>query len=252
MDRSSSASRACRLSTLVLTGIGLLLLATRVGAQAPSNAARSVRRAIAPSTERRTLAAVRAASAPTIDGRLDDAAWSAASVGRDFVQRAPDVMQPATQRTEVRILFDDAALYVAMRMSDSAADSIVAPLARRTADPFSDCAELSIDGYLDRRTAFRFMINPSGVQRDALVSGDDLFTEDIGWDAVWASATRRDSAGWTAELRDRKSTRLNSSHSQISYAVFCLKKKKKKKTKNSTTKKEKNNMSKKKGSRRLT
>ncbi|HKP16341.1 MAG TPA: DUF5916 domain-containing protein, partial [Gemmatimonadaceae bacterium] len=107
----------------------------------------------------------------------------------------------ATQRTEVRILFDDAALYVAMRMFDSAPDSIVAPLARRDADPYSDWAELSIDGYLDRRTAFRFMINPAGVQRDALVSGDDLFTEDIGWDAVWASETRRDSAGWTAELR---------------------------------------------------
>ena len=201
MDRSSSASRARRFSMPVLASVGLLLAAARVGAQAPSDAARAVQRAVAPSVERRTLAAVRAASAPTLDGRLDDAAWSAAAVGRDFVQRAPDVMRPATQRTEVRVLFDDAALYVAMRMFDSAPDSIVAPLARRDADPHSDWAELSIDGYLDRRTAFRFMINPAGVQRDALVSGDDLFTEDIGWDAVWASATRRDSAGWTAELR---------------------------------------------------
>jgi hypothetical protein len=88
-----------------------------------------------------------------------------------------------------------------MRMFDSAPDSIVAPLARRDADPYSDWAELSIDGYLDRRTAFRFMVNPAGVQRDALVSGDDLFTEDDGWDAVWTAATRRDSLGWTAELR---------------------------------------------------
>ena len=135
MHRSFSALRARRSSTPVLAGLGLLLLAARVDAQAPTNAARSVQRAVVPSTERRTLAAVRAPSIPTLDGRLDDAAWSAAAVGRDFVQRAPDVMQPATQRTEVRILFDDAALYVAMRMFDSAPDSIVAPLARRDADP---------------------------------------------------------------------------------------------------------------------
>ena len=202
MHRSSSASRERHVTMPLLVGIAALMLsAGKAAAQAPANAARAVQRAIAPGIERRALAAVRATNAPAIDGRIDDAAWGAAAVGRDFVQRAPDVMQPATQRTEVRILFDDAALYVAMRMFDSAPDSIAAPLARRDADPYSDWAELSIDGYLDRRTAFRFMVNPAGVQRDALVSGDDLFTEDIGWDAVWASATRRDSAGWTAELR---------------------------------------------------
>ena len=202
MHRSSCSSRPRHVSLLSLcTAATLLLAAERAAAQAPTNAARAVQRAIAPSTERRVMSAVRATSVPVIDGRFDDAAWRTASVGRDFVQRAPDVMQPATQRTEVRVLFDDAALYVAMRMFDSAPDSIVAPLARRDADPYSDWAELSIDGYLDRRTAFRFMVNPAGVQRDALVSGDDLFTEDAGWDAVWASATRRDSTGWTAELR---------------------------------------------------
>ena len=202
MVRSFSASRACRVTVPVLVGIAALVLpAGGAAAQAPANAVRAVRRAIAPVTDRRALRAMRATSAPTIDGRLDDAAWGTAPIGRDFVQRAPDVMQPATQRTEVRVLYDDAALYVAMRMFDGAPDSIVAPLARRDTDPYSDWAELSIDGYLDRRTAFRFMVNPAGVQRDALVSGDDLFTEDIGWDAVWASATRRDSAGWTAELR---------------------------------------------------
>jgi Domain of unknown function (DUF5916)/Carbohydrate family 9 binding domain-like len=203
MDHSSRAPRSrCTAIPATLAVVATLLLLTgRAGAQAPTDAARAVRRAIVSPAERRSLVAVRASSAPVIDGRLDDAAWSAASVGLDFVQRAPDVLKPATQRTEVRLLIDDAAVYVAMRLFDSAPDSIVAPLARRDADPYSDWAEVSIDGYLDRRTAFRFMVNPAGVQRDAVVSGDDLFTEDIGWDAVWASATRRDSAGWTAELR---------------------------------------------------
>src|SRR5215207_7553780 len=199
-SRPARSRRIPRQATLAVAAT-LALVAGGAGAQAPADAARGVRRAIAAPAERRTLAAVRATSAPAIDGRLDEAAWSAAPVGRDFVQRAPDVLQPATQRSEVRILIDDVAVYVAMRLFDSAPDSIVAPLARRDADPYSDWAEVSIDGYLDRRTAFRFMVNPAGVQRDAVVSGDDLFTEDIGWDAVWASATRRDSAGWTAELR---------------------------------------------------
>lgn len=203
MDRPSCAARS-RHHSITAMLVGVAALATpraRVDAQAPAPATRAIERAIAAGGARRSLAAMRAPSAPVLDGRLDDPVWQAAAVGRDFVQRAPDVMQPATQRTEVRVVFDDAALYVAMRMFDSAPDSIVAPLARRDADPYSDWAELSIDGYLDRRTAFRFMVNPAGVQRDAVVSGDDLFTEDIGWDAVWASATRRDSAGWTAELR---------------------------------------------------
>jgi len=200
MIRPTRAARTRRVMPTMLGAIVALALSSRaVRAQAPAAAVTS--RAFAASADRRALAAARATSVPTIDGRLDDAVWSTAAAGRDFVQRYPDALAPATQRTEVRILFDDAALYVAMRMFDSAPDSVVAPLARRDGDPYSDWAEISIDGYLDRRTAFRFVVNPANVQRDALVSGDDLSNQDDGWDAVWSSATRRDSLGWTAELR---------------------------------------------------
>src|SRR5215208_4054069 len=99
MGHSSRAprSRHIAISATLAVVAALLLFAGRVGAQAPTDATRAVRRAIVARTERRSLAAVRASNAPVIDGRLDDAAWSAASVGRDFVQRAPDVLQPATQ-----------------------------------------------------------------------------------------------------------------------------------------------------------
>jgi hypothetical protein len=150
---------------------------------------------------RRALQSVRPASRLTIDGRLDEAAWASAGVASDFVQHYPDVQRAATHPTEARILIDDGALYVAMRLTDPAPDSIIAPLARRDYSDYSDWAQVIVDSYHDRRTAFRFALNPAGIQRDALLTGDREFTEDLGWDAVWSGAAARDSAGWTAEFR---------------------------------------------------
>ncbi|HEX2190224.1 MAG TPA: DUF5916 domain-containing protein [Longimicrobiaceae bacterium] len=147
------------------------------------------------------LRASRATAPVRVDGRLDDPAWAAAAVAGGFVQRAPDPGAPASQRTEVRVLYDDAALYVAARMHDDRADSIAAPLARRDAGAsvYSDWFDVLVDSYHDRRTGFRFGVNPRGVRRDVYHSDDA--NEDAGWDAVWEAATRVDSAGWTAEIR---------------------------------------------------
>ena len=147
----------------------------------------------------RVLHAVRAPQPPALDGRLDDAAWAAAPVAGGFVQARPNSGAAATQPTEVRMAYDDGALYVAARMHDARADSIVGRLARRDADVYSDWFAVSIDSYHDRRTAFVFAINPRGVKRDATLTGDD--ESDDGWDAVWDAAVRADSAGWTAEIR---------------------------------------------------
>ena len=102
--------------------------------------------------------------------------------------------------TEVRILYDDAALYVGVRMRDSHPDSIAAQLARRDASGiFSDWVHVIIDSYHDRRTAFRFTVNPKGVKKDVYTSNDGA--EDLNWDAVWDVATTIDSGGWNAEYR---------------------------------------------------
>ena len=199
--RPARASRHVLLRATALAGVASIAITTTLAAQAPRRARLAVQRVVAAAPERRSLVAARATSAIVIDGRLDDPAWRDAPVGRDFVQRSPDALQRATQPTEARVLVDDAALYVALRLFDSAPDSILAPLARRDADLYSDWAEVLVDGYLDHNTAFRFMVNPAGVQRDAVISGDDLSNEDAGWDAVWQSATARDSAGWMVELR---------------------------------------------------
>jgi hypothetical protein len=125
-------------NALLLAAVAASTVALPAGelhAQQPAGAAAAIRPA--PRAEPRAgavrpaLNAVRAIVAPTIDGILDDAAWTAADAGSDFTQLQPRPGEPASERTEVRIVYDDDAIYVAMRMYDSSPDSIVARLARR-------------------------------------------------------------------------------------------------------------------------
>jgi hypothetical protein len=178
----------------------LLLLPCPVVAQGIAQGA--VHSASAPASAGvRTVSGVRISGAPpVIDGRLDDEAWAAAEPATGFVQMRPDPGKAATERTEARVLYGDEAIYVAMRMYDSAPDSVAAQLARRDASGvYSDWAHVLIDSYHDRRTGFRFSANPRGVKKDILHYDDT--SEDVNWDAVWEVGTRVDSAGWTAEFR---------------------------------------------------
>jgi hypothetical protein len=144
--------------------------------------------------------AVRAPSSIKLDGKLDDPAWSAALPVTAFTQSYPAPGAQPTQKTEARILYDDEALYVGVRMFDTKPDSIAAQLARRDASGiYSDWLHVVIDSYHDRRSGFRFSVNPKGVQKDVLHSDDR--NEDLNWDAVWEVATQVDSGGWNAELR---------------------------------------------------
>ena len=122
---------------------------------------------------RKSLRAARlAGSAPTIDGRLDDAVWQSAAAGTDFVQLQPNPGRPATQKTEIRFAYDNDAIYVAARMYDTRPDSVVAQLARRDSEVYSDWVYVCLDSYYDRRTAFAFGVNPKGVKVDVLLYDD--------------------------------------------------------------------------------
>ena len=148
----------------------------------------------------RSMRASRATSAPKIDGHLDDAVWAEATPSADFTQSYPNAGAAATEKSEVRILYDDDALFVGVRMFDAKPDSIAAQLARRDASGiYSDWLHVVVDSYHDRRTGFRFSVNPRGVQKDVLHSDDR--NEDLNWDAVWEVGTSVDSLGWTAEYR---------------------------------------------------
>jgi len=193
----------CNLIALVATSMILLCACTLFGQAPPRRTGTpdpAPGYAGAPATMR-TVPALRldAGSVPVIDGRLDEGAWARAQPVGDFIQYHPDAGAPASQRTEVRILFDDDALYVAARLHDTAPDSIAAQLARRDDDGYSDWFHVAIDSYHDRRTAFTFGLNPRGVKQDVFLYDDTK--QDVSWDAVWDGAARIDSLGWTAEFR---------------------------------------------------
>ncbi len=147
----------------------------------------------------RALRATPAAVAPAIDGLLNEAVWGDAPVASGFVQFRPRAGEPATERTEVRVLYVPGAIYVAARLHDTRPDGIIRRLARRDERTVSDAFRVGIDSYFDRRTAFVFEVNASGVQRDWLQYDDTR--QDAAWDAVWESAVSSDAGGWVVEMR---------------------------------------------------
>ena len=145
-----------------------------------------------------TIGAVPATGLIRIDGRLDDAAWVAALPVSDFTQRQPDEGKPASERTEVRVLYDATALYIGARLHD-AGGPVSTRLGRRDSSlPGSDWFTIVIDSYHDHITAFRFSVNPSGVRRDEKQGSDE---EDETWDPVWTASASTDTEGWSVELR---------------------------------------------------
>ena len=133
-----------------------------------------------------------------IDGLLSEQQWKRDGI-TNFTQRDPVEGAQPTQRTELWISYDDNALYVAVRLYDSAPDSIVARVGRRDSDLNSDWFFLAIDSYLDRRNGFFFGVNPSGSIKDGIIYNDEAL--DDSWDAVWDAEARIDEQGWTVEMR---------------------------------------------------
>jgi len=137
-------------------------------------------------------------SAIRVSGELSDEVWRTAAPVDDFVQREPEEGGRPSQRTEFRVAYDAATLYVKIRAFDTEADKIATYLTRRDADSPSDWLRVIVDSYHDRRTAFEFAVNPSGVKQDRYWFNDN--NKDDGWDAVWDVKVGRDADGWSAEF----------------------------------------------------
>lgn len=151
------------------------------------------------STTRR-IRALQVTEAIKIDGRLDELSWSEATPATDFRQQEPNEGDPATEKTEVRVLFDEKNLYVGVHAFDSEPTRINSrELVRDAEFENDDQVAILLDTYNDRRNAYRFIVNPLGTQQDALITdeGRDL---NLSWDAPWTSAGRIDETGWIVEL----------------------------------------------------
>ena len=147
----------------------------------------------------RTVRAVRTPEPPQIDGRLSEDAWSQAPIADGFIQRDPDEGRPATEQTEVRVLYDQDAVYIGARLHDSQPALIARRLSARDELPDADHLTIYLDPRHDHLTGAQFTITAAGVQRDAVISNDT--SESPSWDAVWSSAVTVDATGWSAEIR---------------------------------------------------
>ena len=179
--------------------LGLPLLAAVTIASQSTSPSSTRQAGDPPSPSARSVTAVRAAQAPVIDGRDDDAVWQTATPITAFQEWRPSEGGEPKFPTEAKVAYDASNLYIFVRAFDPHPDSIITVLARRDYFTPSDMVWLFIDPYHDRRTGFEFGVNPSGVKLDAQIYNDG--NEDFAWDAVWDVATRIDSRGWTAEFR---------------------------------------------------
>ena len=145
-----------------------------------------------------SVTATFADAAPVVDGLLDEEAWVDAEPLTRFVQFEPLRGQRASQPTQVRILFDETAVYFGFSVTEPA--SLTAELTRRDADLLTDDAVVVVlDTYGDRQSGYVFAVNPLGTQTDGRIAGDGREVDET-WDGEWSAATARTDDGWTVEI----------------------------------------------------
>jgi hypothetical protein len=136
----------------------------------------------------------------TVDGYLKETLWKRAHFVNNFIQKEPNEGAPATEPTEIRVLFDDLYLYIGVVCFDSEPDKIVANEMRRDGElENDDYFEVFIDASHDHRNAFYFAVSPLGARRDALIR-DEGSNINWNWDGIWIAKAKRTERGWTAEI----------------------------------------------------
>ena len=190
-------SRFC-LATVASLVSGPFFLLPAIHAQTPSTQ----------SSQLPTMTAVRAQVAPTVDGDvLGDDAWSAAQPATGFVQKVPDEGEPASEKTEVFVMFDDENFYVGVICHDRNPEGIIVSDTRRDASLVeTDSFQMILDTYDDDQSAFFFGTHPAGMQYDGQVTRDgevDFDTSggfNLAWDGAWEVKAKIFEGGWSAEF----------------------------------------------------
>ena len=135
---------------------------------------------------------------PHIDGKLDDACWATGNVATDFTTNAPQFGNPAALKTEVRITYDNTAMYVVAFMHDNKPEKMLSTLTKRDQLRNVETFVFGFDTYHDGLNSYRFEVSLAGVQADARMSPNNT---DYNWDAVWESKVSVSSDGWIVEAK---------------------------------------------------
>ena len=135
---------------------------------------------------------------PVIDGKLNDACWKTGEWSGNYTQWIPNDGAQPSQPTQLRILYDDKNMYVAIRAFDNEPKKIIRKAGRR--DEFAgDMVGVSFDSYHDHRTAFEFDASAAGQKVDLVITNP--MNADLNWNAVWYVKTSNEDSAWTAEYR---------------------------------------------------
>ena len=206
------------LRPFVVRAAATLGVSAALGAVAASGAAAqqpSAGLAVGPGV--RTVTAVEVDAPPVVDGTvLGDPAWAAAQAATGFVQTQPDEGRPASERTEVRIVFTADTIYVGVVCYDADPESIIVTDSRRDSSlADSDSFQLILDTFLDRQNGFVFGTSPSGQEYDGQLVNEGAGGSGMGgggqtrgagggfnqnWDGVWRVRTAISDVGWSAEF----------------------------------------------------
>jgi Domain of unknown function (DUF5916)/Carbohydrate family 9 binding domain-like len=154
----------------------------------------------------KTLTAIKTSQAPRIDGDLNDPVWQQAPIASDFMQYAPSYGAAVSAKTEVKILYDNEALYIGAYLYDDPS-LIRKQITARDGEQQQDVDFFSVfvDTYNDQQNGFQFLVTTADVQTDSKLTptanpGFNQFG-DKSWDAVWESRVQIKSDGWVVEMR---------------------------------------------------
>jgi hypothetical protein len=149
--------------------------------------------------QKRTMVAVRSTDKINVDARLDESTWANAETASGFVMFEPDNGKAATddRKTEVKVLYDDEALYIGAMLYDDP-NLMMKEMALRDNFGSADHFGVFINGYNDGQQDFRFFVSAAGTQMDCLATAGG---EDYSWDAIWHSEVRTTENGWVVEMK---------------------------------------------------
>jgi hypothetical protein len=188
----------------IATGSATIPAAGRADAAAPRAAAQPPRPAEVINYEtihlEKRLSAVRAIGAITLDGALDEQAWSEAPIANGFIQNDPREGTNATYDTDVRVLYTDDALYFGVFAHDMEPSKIiVSDLKKDYGTGGSDGFRVVLDTFHDGRNGYQFATNPAGAKWDSQMANEGR-DNNSNWDGIWDVKTRVTETGWVAEI----------------------------------------------------
>jgi hypothetical protein len=188
-----------RASLVRIFGFVFLLGGAGAPASAQNNSSRSPEPAVPEKAGKELIAHYVGDTPPRIDGDLNDEVWQRAQAIEDMVQNDPNNMEAPTERTIVKVAYDDRTVYVAVMNYMRDKGRITTALGRRDTNPRSDSIKITFDPRHDHLTGYTFDSNPAGVQGDMMWYDDTRSSGD--YDAVWDVRTQLHDEGWSAEFR---------------------------------------------------